>query len=75
MYFFDIKQNSIEKANNGIGIVPYIYEEANQYFDAQEKQRQRVARGASKYKKEIRTVVLQETATDKKKDIFDLNDL
>jgi len=31
-YFFDIKGNSIAKANGGIGIVPYIIEEAKNYF-------------------------------------------
>jgi len=33
-YFFDIKGNSIEKANGGIGIVPYIYEDARNYYTA-----------------------------------------
>lgn len=32
VYFFEIKGNSIEKANGGIGIVPYIYDEARNYF-------------------------------------------
>ena len=27
-----MKKNSIENSNGGIGIVPYIYEEAKQYF-------------------------------------------
>ena len=27
VYFFEIKGNSIEKANGGIGIVPYVYKE------------------------------------------------
>ena len=32
IYFFDIKGNSIEKAHNSIGIIPYIYKEACQYY-------------------------------------------
>ena len=32
IYFFEIRGNSIDKANGGIGIVPYIYKEANQYY-------------------------------------------
>ena len=28
VYFFDIKGNSVEKANSGIGIVPYVYTQA-----------------------------------------------
>lgn len=32
VYFFEIKGNSIEKANGGIGIVPYVYQNAYQYY-------------------------------------------
>lgn len=32
IYFFEVKGNSIEKANGGIGIVPYIYQEAYTYY-------------------------------------------
>lgn len=31
-YFYDIKKHSIDKANNGIGIVPYIYQDAYNYY-------------------------------------------
>lgn len=31
-YFYDIQHGKIEKANGGIGIVPYIYTEATQYW-------------------------------------------
>ena len=34
IYFFDIRGNSIEKANGGIGIVPYVYEDARKYWIA-----------------------------------------
>lgn len=33
-YFFEIKGNTIEKANGGIGIVDYVYEEARAYWCA-----------------------------------------
>lgn len=33
-YFFEIKGNSIEKANGGIGIIPYVYDEAFNYWRA-----------------------------------------
>lgn len=32
IYFYEVKGNSIEKANGGIGIVPYIYNEAKAYY-------------------------------------------
>ena len=33
VYWFEIKKAPIDKANGGIGIIPYIYEEAKQYYD------------------------------------------
>lgn len=32
VYFFEIKGNSVEKANGGIGIVPYVYQQAYNYY-------------------------------------------
>lgn len=31
-YFYNIKGNSLEKANGGIGIVPYVYQDAYNYY-------------------------------------------
>lgn len=31
-YFFDIKHNPIDKANNSIGIVPFCYQDAYNYY-------------------------------------------
>lgn len=31
-WWFELKKGSLEKANNGIGIVPFIYQEALDYF-------------------------------------------
>lgn len=32
IYFYEVKGNSLEKANGGIGIVPYIYQDAYNYY-------------------------------------------
>lgn len=32
VYFYEVKDNSIEKANGGIGIVPYVYQNAYNYY-------------------------------------------
>lgn len=32
IYFYEIKKNPIDKANEGLGIVPWIYEEAKRYY-------------------------------------------
>lgn len=31
-YFFEVKNGSLEKARGGIGIVPWIYEDAYNYY-------------------------------------------
>lgn len=34
VYFYEVKGNSIDKANGGIGIVPFVYQDAyNYYYD------------------------------------------
>lgn len=40
-YFYDIKGNSLENAHESIGIVPYIYQDAYNYFYSIWKARQR----------------------------------
>ena len=32
VYWYEIKGNSIEKANGGIGIIPYVYKDALNYY-------------------------------------------
>ena len=32
VYFYDIKQNPVERAKGSIGIIPYCYKEASDYF-------------------------------------------
>lgn len=32
IYYFEVKKGSLEKANNGIGIVPYVYKDAYEYY-------------------------------------------
>lgn len=32
IYFYEIKGNSIDKSNGGIGIIPFIYNEAYNYY-------------------------------------------
>lgn len=31
-YFYEIKKNDISKANQGVAIIPYIYQESYNYF-------------------------------------------
>ena len=32
IYFYEVKGNSVEKANGGIGIIPWIYKDAYNYY-------------------------------------------
>lgn len=32
VYFYEIKKNDVSKANGGIGIIPYCYEQAKNYY-------------------------------------------
>ena len=32
VYFYEIKGNSVDKANGGIGIIPFIYNDAYNYY-------------------------------------------
>lgn len=45
-YFYEVKKNSIEKANNSISIIPFIYQDAyNYYYDlflAQQKNEDKI---------------------------------
>lgn len=34
IYFYEVKHNSIEKSNGGIGIIEYVYDEALKYYYA-----------------------------------------
>ena len=41
-YFYGVKKNSIAKGNGGIGIVPYVYIDAEKYFKNLEKQKNEI---------------------------------
>lgn len=46
LYFYEIKKNPIDKSNGGIGIVPYVYQQAYRYYyslwEAQQKNEYKV---------------------------------
>lgn len=33
-YWFEVKNGSIAKSNGGIGIIPYVYEDASKYYES-----------------------------------------
>lgn len=59
VYFFEIKNNSIEKANGGIGIVPYVYQNAyNYYFSLWQAQQKNETKVVAEYVPTVRTIVI-----------------
>lgn len=60
-YFFIVRGNSIERSNGGIGIVPYVIDEAKKYYQAmaniQEINREKLKQG---YEVQVREVHIGE---------------
>lgn len=59
IYFYEIKGNNIEKANGGIGIVPYVYKNAFDYYYALwQAQQQNQGKKINEYQPKIIEVVI-----------------
>lgn len=41
-YFYEVKNNSIEKSKGSIGIIPYVWEEASLYYKKQAKRQEEI---------------------------------
>ena len=39
-YFYEIKKNDVTKSENGIGIIPHIYEDSSSYWQEREHREQ-----------------------------------
>lgn len=72
IYFFEVKGNTIEKANGGIGIVPYVYKNAYDYYfslwQAQQKNEDKVVQEYIPNVKEI--VIPRPQRKVKKRQLF-----
>ena len=67
-YFYIIKKNPIEKANGGIGIVPWIYEEAKRYYYNQWLLSQKnVEKNISEYIPKIKNITIKPPKREPKK--------
>ena len=75
-YFYEVKGNSIEKANGGIGIVPYVYKDAYNYYKAQweAKQRNKCKRMEDYLPKEQIVVIKPPERKIKKRKLFSFLD-
>lgn len=71
-YFYEVKKNSLDKANGGIGIVPWVYEEAKRYYYNQWLLSQKNAeKDIEQYVPKVREIIIQPPKRNpKKKKIF-----
>lgn len=71
VYFYEVKGNSVDKANGGIGIVPFIYQDAYNYylalFNAQQNNKDK---DVIKYTSQIKEITIKPPVADIKKHYF-----
>ena len=74
IYFFEIKKNDISKANNGIGIIPYVYKDAYNYYyslwQAKQKNEAKIIANYVPTVEEIKIPVPQRQIKNKKRFTF-----
>ena len=71
-YFYEIQKHPIEKANESIGIIPYIYEEAQNYYDRIIRQQNKITEVLENNDKDTIKVTVS-SAPKKKKQLLDLD--
>lgn len=75
IYFYEVKGNSKEKANGGIGIVPFIYQDAyNYYYDLFIAQKQNESKNVAKIVSRIKEVIIRPPQIVLPKRFFNLDD-
>jgi hypothetical protein len=70
-YFYEVKRNDISKANGGIGILPYCYQDAyNYYFSLWQAQQKNNVNIEQYIPKEIEIIIPSPKRKTNKKKIF-----
>lgn len=60
VYFYEVKGNSKEKANGGIGIVPFIYKDAyNYYYELFTAQNQNQTKDVAEITSKVKEIVIK----------------
>ena len=68
IYHFEIRKGSIEKANGGIGIIPYVYNNArNYYYELWLAQQQNKDKDVEKYIPKVKVIVIPEPQIKERK--------
>ena len=75
VYFFDIKHNSVDQTNGGIGIVPYTYQAAfDYYYGLYLAQQQNEDKDIKKITSKVREIVIPLPQVHIKKHLFNFLD-
>jgi hypothetical protein len=76
VWFYEIKGNSIEKANGGIGILPFVYQDAyNYYYSLYLAQLVNEEKDVNQYKTKVREIVIKSpSVAEKPVRLFDLGE-
>lgn len=77
-YFYEIKHNSWDKGNGGIGIVPYVYKDATEYWTDIEWRKRGFMKAieeqiAQRARREVKTIT--KPTTKKQRERYDLNSI
>lgn len=73
-YFFEIEHNSVSKANESIGIVPYVYDRAQDYFRRQLNLQEKIATNVTENLRE-KKVFKVISSKKKEKVLYDIENL
>lgn len=74
-YYYEIKKGSIEKSQQRIGILPYVYDEAKSYYDNITRTQNIILHNVEKQFDKKENVVIVKYRTPKKIKDIDLEDL
>jgi hypothetical protein len=74
-FFYEVQKKPIEKANQGIGIVPYVYDSAQEYFNGITMRQERVATEISSALSIVAQEVKVKKPEKKKKSLYDMENL
>jgi hypothetical protein len=76
VWFYEVKGNSIEKANGGIGILPFVYQDAyNYYYSLYLAQLVNEEKDVNQYKTKVREIVIKSpSVAEKPIKLFDLGE-
>ena len=75
VYFYEVQKKPIDKANQGIGIVPYVYDSAQEYYNSITMRQERVATALSSSLSIESQEIVVKKQEKKKKTLYDIETL